>query len=68
MIKIIQSATLMGIISIKKLLYILFIKIESKTYKIRYTINFNESLEFLCKELYSKKPLVKKYVHLIVLF
>lgn len=60
MIKIIQSATLMGIISIKKLLYILFIKIESKTYKIRYTINFNESLEFLCKELYSKKPLVKK--------
>ena len=60
MIKIIQSATLMGIISIRKLLYILFIKIQSKTYKIRYTINFNESLEVLCKELYSKKPLCKK--------
>lgn len=60
MIKIIESASLMGIISIRKLLYILFIKLQSKSYKIRYTINFNESLELIYKNLYSKKPLNEK--------
>ena len=60
MTKIIESASLMGIISIKKLLCILFIKLQSKSYKIRYTINFNESLELIYKNLYSKKTLSEK--------
>jgi DNA polymerase III delta prime subunit len=60
MIKIIECASLMGIISIRKLLYILFIKLESKIYKIRYIINFNGPLELIYKNLFSKKPLSEK--------
>lgn len=47
-------------LSIRKLLYILFIKIESKNFKIRYPINFDNDLDILYKELYSKNNLLIK--------
>jgi DNA polymerase III delta prime subunit len=58
--KVIKSASLTGIISIRKILSILFIKLESRNYKIRYTINFNKSLELINKKLYLAKPLNEK--------
>jgi len=60
MIKILETASCMGIISIKKLLYILFIKLESSKNRVRYTIDFDSNLKILYKELFSKRPLIKK--------
>ena len=60
MIKILEDASFMRIISIKKLLYILFIKLQSSKHKVRYHIDFNSNLKILYKELYSKKNLIKK--------
>jgi replication factor C subunit 3/5 len=60
MIKILEDASFMRIISIKKLLYILFIKLESSKHKVRYHIDFDSNLKILYKELYSKKNLIKK--------
>lgn len=60
MIKILESASSMGTISIKKLLYILFIKLESSKNKVRYTIDFDSNFKILYKELFSKRPLIKK--------
>jgi DNA polymerase III delta prime subunit len=69
MIKILEDASFMRIISIKKLLYILFIKLQSSKHKVRYNIDFHCNIKILYKELCIKRPLTSKVqiLHCIIL-
>lgn len=62
-----HSKNFMNIISIRKILYIMYIKIQSSNFKIRYQINFDSELFNLKKELYSNKEIIKKFESLNLL-
>lgn len=58
--KVIENSKLNGFLSIRKIMYNMFIKEQSKINKIRYNINNSKDLEYLFEELISKNNIKKK--------
>ena len=65
--KIIENSKLNGFLSIRKIMYNMFIKEQSKINKIRYNINNSKDLEYLFEELISKNNIKKKIDNLNII-